>query len=327
MESETSVAVLVTGANGFVGKVLCSTLEQMGHTVTRVVRTAETVDEFAVGNIDDQTSWASVLAKPIDAVVHLAARVHVMGDPAADSALLYRNVNTDGTLHLARACAAHGVKRFVLMSTIKVMGEGRDHAYQNADPAQPSGPYAISKWQAEEGLREIAATTRMEVVVLRPPLVYGPGVGANFLSLLTAVHRGFPLPLGAINNRRSLIYLGNLVDAIATCIEHPKAAGKNYLVSDGEDVSTPELVRCIAAAFGRTPRLLSVPEAWLQFAGKLLGKGAAVERLVGSLVVDSTSIEEDLDWTPPYTLQAGLKRQLDGICSMNTPGKGHETRV
>lgn len=305
--SDTNITVLVTGASGLVGQVLCSTLGQAGHSVTRAVRKSTTPGELAVGSIDGQTSWDLALAKPIDGVVHLAACVHMMNDTAEDPSLIYRQVNTDGTLHLALQCAASGVKRFVFISTVKVMGEGCDHAYQVADSPHPIGPYAISKWHAEQGLHEIAASTGMEVVILRPPLVYGPGVGANFFSLLKAVKRGVPLPLGSIDNRRSLIYLGNLVDAISTCLLHPMAAGKTYLVSDGEDISTPELVRRIADAFGRSPRLFPVPEPWLRFTGKLFGKGEAVERLLGSLVVDNSPILSSLDWTPPYTLQAGLK--------------------
>lgn len=307
MQFDQGLTVMVTGANGLVGQSLCLALEQAGHIVTRVVRHATAVHQLAVGNIDGTTSWDTALLQSVDVVVHLAARVHVMNETAADQKYSYKNVNTEGTLNLARQCAGRGVKRFIFVSTIKVMGEGRDKAYRVTDATGPIGPYALSKWEAEKGLQEIAASTGMEVVVLRPPLVYGPGVGANFLSLVRLVYRGLPLPLGAINNRRSLIYLGNLVDAISACLQHPLAAGKTYLVCDGEDVSTPELVHRIAAAFGKSPRLVPVPESWLRFLGKLVGKGAAVERLIGSLVVDGSLIHTELSWSPPFTLQAGLE--------------------
>lgn len=266
--------ILVTGANGWTGRALCTFLEQSGHTVIRAVRSSSaTSDEITAGEIHGNTDWKLLLASQLDAVVHLAARVHQVKEKDEQATAQYWQVNTLGTLNLARQCAAAGVKRFVFISSVKVLGEGQKHPYQSDGPAIPVGPYAMSKWEAEQGLLEIAAQTGMQVVILRPPLVYGPGVKANFLSLMRAVDRGLPLPLGVIENRRSLIYLGNLVHAIATCIEHPAAAGKTYLVSDGEDVSTPQLVRRIAAALQRPTRLFPVSPAWLQSAARLLGKG------------------------------------------------------
>jgi UDP-glucose 4-epimerase len=304
--------ILVTGANGFVGSRLCTHLVTQGHAVQPAVRGARGMaDEVAVGTLDAATDWAVAL-DGCDAVVHLAARVHVMHDTAADPLALYRATNTDATLSLARQAARAGVRRFVFVSSIKVNGEGRDAPYRETDPPAPQDAYAISKWEAEQGLWRIARETGLEVVVLRPPLVYGPGVKANFRRLLDTVARGWPLPLGAIENRRSLLYLGNFVDAIRVCVEHPAAAGQTFLIDDGQPVSTPELVRAVARAMGRPARLLPVPAGMLEFAGALLGKRAAVARLTGSLWLDSSLIRARLGWTPPYSMAAGMAATVAG---------------
>lgn len=258
-----------------------------------------------MGDISGTNDWAVALAG-CDAVVHLAARVHVMNDTEQDPLERYRATNTEATLNLARQAAQAGVKRFVFISTIKVNGEGRDAPYRETDAPGPEDAYAISKWEAEQGLLRIAADTGLEVVILRPPLVYGPGVKANFLRLLRTVERGWPLPLGAIRNRRSLLYLGNFVDAIRLCVEHPAAAGQTFLLDDGEAVSTPDLVRAVAHAIKRPARLLWVPVSMLEFMGALLGKRVSVSRLTGSLWVDSSLIRSRLNWTPPYSMEAGL---------------------
>ncbi|HBU29985.1 MAG: NAD-dependent dehydratase [Thiobacillus sp. GWE1_62_9] len=298
--------VLVTGANGFVGRVLCEDLEANAHVMVRALRRGTCrAGEVAVGEIDVTTDWRPALAG-CDAVVHLAARVHVMNETAQNTLTLYRTTNTDATLNLARQAAQAGVKRFVFVSTIKVNGEGRDDPYRETDAPTPEDAYAISKWEAEQGLQQIARETGLEVVVLRPPLVYGPGVKANFQRLLDTVARGWPLPLGAIRNRRSLLYLGNFVDAIRLCVEHPAAAGQTFLIDDGQPVSTPELIRAVAHAMGRPARLLAVPVGVLEFAGALLGKRAAIARLTGSLWLDSSLIRMRLGWTPPYSMEAGL---------------------
>ncbi|MDA8127771.1 MAG: SDR family oxidoreductase [Betaproteobacteria bacterium] len=298
--------VLITGANGFVGRALFGLLVGGGHVVVPVVRRAcGLAGEVIVGDMGSKTTWEDALAN-CNAVVHLAARVHVMHDTAADTLTLYRTTNTAATLNLARQAAQAGVKRFVFVSSVKVNGEGRDARYRETDPPAPEDDYAISKWEAEQGLQQIARETGLEIVVLRPPLVYGPGVKANFRRLLDTVARGWPLPLGAIRNRRSLLYLGNFVDAIRACLEHPAAAGQTFLLDDGRPVSTPELVRAIAHAMGRPAHLLPVPVGVLTFAGALLGKRAAVARLTGSLQVDSSAIRERLGWTPPYSMEAGL---------------------
>lgn len=297
---------LVTGATGFIGNALCKHLSAHGHQVIRAVRRDATLSgDILFSQIDGATDWAEALTG-CDVVVHLAARVHVMDDTVQDPLALYRAINTEATLNLARQAAQAGVKRFVYVSSIKVNGEGRDTPYRETDAAAPEDAYAISKWEAERGLARIAADTALEVVILRPPLVYGPGVKANFQQLLRMVERGWPLPLGVIRNRRSLLYLGNFVDAIRVCIEHPAAAGQTFLLDDGQAVSTPELIRALSHAMGRPARLLAVPVTVLELAGTLLGKRAAVARLMGSLYVDSSAIRARLGWMPPYTLQQGL---------------------
>jgi len=298
--------VLVSGAAGFVGRALCDQLTVAGHVLVPTVRrTSGLKNERVLGEIGASTDWQTAL-EGCDAVVHLAARVHVMDDTTQNSLALYRATNTDGTLNLARQAVEAGVKRFVFISTIKVNGEGRDTPYRETDAAAPEDAYAISKWEAEQGLQRIAQETGLEVAILRPPLAYGPGVKANFLRLMRMVEHGFPLPLGAIHNRRSLLYLGNFVDAIRLCVEHPAAAGQTFLLDDGVPVSTPELIRALARAMGRSTHLLAVPVGVLELAGALLGKRAAVARLTGSLFVDSTAIRSRLGWVPPYTLQQGL---------------------
>lgn len=299
--------ILVTGAAGFVGHALSGHLTAHGHVVLPAVRsTSGLTDEMVVGNITGTSDWKTALAG-CNAVVHLAARVHVMDDAAQDPLALYRATNTEATLNLARQAAQSGAKRFVFISTIKVNGEGRDAPYCETDVPVPEDAYAISKWEAEQGLQRIAQETGLEVTILRPPLVYGPGVKANFRRLLRTIARGWPLPLGAIRNRRSLLYLGNFVDAIRVCVEHPAAAGQTFLIDDGQPVSTPELIRAVAHAMGHPAHLLAVPVSVLEFAGVLLGKRATVARLTGSLYVDSSAIRSLLGWTPPYSMEAGLE--------------------
>ena len=297
--------VLITGADGFIGRALRPALEQAGAGVVAAVRRPGVPGTLAVGDIGPATDWRAALAG-VDAVVHLAARVHMLRDPAADPLAQYRAVNTAGTLNLARQAAAAGVRRFVYISSIKVNGEGRAAPYRDDDPADPRDPYAVSKWEAERGLAAIARDSGLEVVVLRPPLVYGPGVKANFRSLLRLVERGWPLPLACIDNRRSLVYLGNLVDAIRVCLGHPDAAGRTFLIDDGEPVSTPRLVAALAGAMETSPCLLPLPTGILRLAARLLGRRAAIERLTGSLAVDSSALRAALDWTPPYRFEQGI---------------------
>lgn len=316
--------VMVTGATGFVGRGLCPLLVEHAHEVVAISRgdlatntswqSSVNPRHVAVGEIGPETDWRHLL-EGVQAVVHLAARVHVMRDDAADPLQLYRVVNRDSTANLAYQAALSGVRRFVFVSTIKVNGEGGERPYDETDSPAPEDAYAISKWEAEQQLAQIAKETSLEVVILRPPLVYGHGVGANFLRLIHAVERGWPLPLGRVANRRSLLFLGNLVDAIRLCLEHPAAAGKTYMVSDGEDVSSPELARRLASAMGRSERLLPLPISWFRFAGRMTGRRAEVDRLLGSLAIDSSLIRRELSWRPPYSLNEGLAVTVRNIIS------------
>jgi len=314
--------ILVTGANGFVGKALCNFLRCDSLNVVGAVRGQAKAGEITIGNIGPETDWSHAL-RGCDVVIHLAARVHQLLDVASNPLIEYRRVNVLATEKLARAAADAGVKRLIFLSSVKVNGEkSPGRAFLENDLPNPQDAYAISKWEAENSLRLISDETGIEVVILRPTLVYGPGVGANFLQLMQVVDNGSLLPLGAIRNRRSLLYLGNLVDAIALCIKHPDAAGKTFLVSDGEDVSTPELILRLAIALGRPARLLRVPVSWIQLAGLLLGKRTAVERLTNSLYVNSRSICFELAWVPPYTMQDGLETTAEWYFSTksgNTP--------
>lgn len=291
--------ILVTGASGFVGQALCPELRRRGHEVVAASR-AE------VGDIGPATDWPLA---GIEAVVHLAARVHVMADAAADPWGEYRRVNVEGTRRLAEQAAGAGVRRLVFLSSIKVNGDDSgERPFTEDDPPDLDDPYGRSKWQAEQALAEVAGASGLEVVTVRPPLVYGPGVKANFLALMRACRRRLPLPLGAVANRRSLIGLNNLVDALALCVAHPAAAGRTYLVRDGEDLSTPELIRRLSRALGVAPRLLRVPPALLRLGGRIAGRRAAVERLLGSLVVDDSRIRRELGWVPPVPVDDGLAR-------------------
>ncbi len=302
--------VLVTGANGFVGKVVCRLLQACPLVVRGAVRSAdrfvvEGVEPVVVGSIGPSTDWAEAL-DGVDCVIHLAARVHQMRDRAADPLAAHREVNAAGSERLARAAARAGVRRFVFLSTVKVLGEARDAPYTAEDEPAPSDPYGVSKWEAEQALWRVSRDTGLEVTVLRPPLVYGPGVGANFLRLMHMIERGVPLPFGAVQNRRSLVFVDNLADAIRVAAQSPAASDKTYLLSDGDDVSTPELVRRIAEAMGRRERLLAVPPRWIRAMARLAGRAAAAGRVLGSLAVDSRPIRRDLGWSPPYTMRQGL---------------------
>lgn len=300
--------ILVTGANGFVGRVLCEALVTSGRSVRKAVRAAAgDRNAIVVGEVGPATDWRAALSG-VGAVVHLAARTHVLRETEPDPLAAYLRVNAEGTERLARSAAARGVRRLVFLSSVKVNGERTgEHPYTENDAPRPEDAYGASKREAEEALARVAVETGLETVVLRPPLVYGPGVKANFLRLMDYVARGVPLPLGAIVNHRSLIFAGNLAHAIVTALETPAAAGHTYLVSDGEDVSTPALIRMLAQAFGVKPRLLPVPLGALRIAATLAGKRAELARLAGSLQVDSSRIRRELGWRPPFTLAQGLE--------------------
>jgi len=305
--------LLITGGHGFVGHVLFERLRAEGRDPLKVSRQALRPGELAVGEIGLTTDWSKAFLN-CAVVIHLAARVHVMNDTATDPLTAFRAVNVDGTLNLARQAAAAGVKRFVFVSSVKVNGESTElgHFFTADDVPAPLDSYGVSKMEAEQGLREIAELTGMEVVIIRPPLVYGPGVKANFKALIRAVQRGWPLPLGAVHNQRSFVALDNLVDFIVTCITHPQAANQTFLVSDGQDLSTTELVRGLAQAAGVPARLLPVPVWALQAGASLLGKGDAVQRLCGNLQVDISKARSVLGWVPPVSVEEGLRRAVGG---------------
>jgi len=308
--------ILVTGANGFIGKPVWSELVKAGFQVKCAVRklnhpiNKHCTKIVEVGDIGPETDWTNAL-KSITTIVHLAARVHMMKDSAIEPLSEFRKMNVNATEHLATMAAKAGVKRLVFMSTVKVNGEQtRDKPFTESDLPHPDDPYAISKWEAEQALLKVSNETGLEVVILRPPLVYGPGVQANFLRLLQIVDRNIPLPFLNIKNKRSFIYLGNLVDAIIACCTHPNAKGETFLVSDGEDASTAELVRMIAIAMGKKAKLFPFPQSLLSIIGTLTGKKAELNRLFGSLCIDSSKIRKVLNWKPPISMRDGIQETI-----------------
>ena len=309
---------LVTGATGFVGRALCARLTASGAEVVPAVRSKYGLPhEVVIGNLNASTNWRPGLTG-CDAVIHLAARVHVMEDVAQGSLALYRDTNTEATFNLARQAADAGVKRFVFISSIKVNGEFTEvnRPFTSEDVPAPEDPYGVSKHEAEQLLRQIAAETGMEVVIIRPPLVYGPGVKANFAAMMRWLARGVPLPLAAVTeNRRSLVALDNLVDLIASCLHHPAAANQTFLVSDGEDISTAELLKRMGAAMGQPARLFYMPPALLKLGATLLNKPGIYQRLCGSLQLDISKTRQLLDWTPPMSVDDGLRRAAEGFRS------------
>ncbi len=315
-----SERILVTGASGFVGSALCKRLAAEGLQVRRALRKLPTLDvaadAVATGDLSANQDWALALTG-VACVVHAAARVHVMNDTESDPLAAFRAANVTGTLNLARQAAAAGVTRFVFISSIKVNGErttpGRP--FRASDEPEPLDPYGLSKMEAEQGLRTLAADTGMELVIVRPPLVYGPGVRANFRQMLTAIRRGLPLPLASIDNRRSMVGLDNLVDLLLTCTRHPDAPGHVFLASDGDDVSTPELLRRVGTALGRPARLLPMPPALLRLLATVAGRKDMAQRLCESLQVDISDTCQVLEWTPPrsmaYELEATARAYLE----------------
>lgn len=306
--------VLVTGATGFIGSALLKKLDSTGFVTRPVARTTNAErDIFLVGNIDGSTIWAKALQE-CSIVIHLAARVHVMHEKAVDSLAEFRRVNVEGTLALAQQAAKAGVERFIFLSSIKVNGEQTNigQCFVPSDAPNPSDAYSISKFEAEEGLRGIAKKTGMGVVIIRPVLVYGPGVKANFLRMMHCLSRGIPLPLGCIKeNRRSLVFLDNLVDLIITCIDHPYAANQTFLVSDDEDMSTTALLRRMAAAMGKSPRLIPMPVRLITVGAKIVGRPDIAQRLCGSLHVDISKTKALLGWSPPVSVDEGLRRTAE----------------
>jgi nucleoside-diphosphate-sugar epimerase len=307
----------ITGATGFVGRAACAEALVRHLDVRAVTRAACALppgsQQVLVGDIDGATEWGPALVN-CDVLVHLAARVHVMRESDADPLGSFRRVNVEGTLNLARQAAAAGVRRFVFVSSIKVNGESTlsGKPFSESDAPLPTDAYGVSKMEAEQGLHELAARSGLEVTIIRPPLVYGPGVKANLAALLGAVQKGWPLPLGAVQNLRSFVALGNLVDFIFTCAAHPLAANQTFLVSDGHDLSTPELVHGLARAAGVSARLLPVPVWALQAGAALLGKSDALGRLCGNLQLDISKARRVLGWSPPVGVADALQQTVAG---------------
>lgn len=309
---------MITGANGFVGSALSRRLRKEGVSILEAVRALapHTLNDcHAIGDVCSTTDWQTAL-KDVCQVVHLAARVHVMNDQNAYPLSEFRRVNVDGTANLAWQAAAAGVRRFVFLSSAKVNGEATQegHPFAADDTPGPEDPYGVSKHEAELVLRQIAKETGMEVVIIRSPLVYGPGVKANFASMMRWLCRGIPLPLSAVtHNRRSLVALDNLLDLIVTCLNHPAAANQTFLVSDGEDLSTAELLKRMGAAMGQPARLFFLPPVVLKLGATLLNKPGIYQRLCGSLQLDITKTRQLLEWTPPVSVDEGLRRAAEGF--------------
>lgn len=303
--------ILVTGATGFVGRALCAEIERRGWDVRRVSR-AGGGSSLGLGELDGRTDWSDVLTGR-DAVVHLAARVHRTGRAEASDTAAFMTTNRDAAIKLAEDAARSGVRRVVFLSTIKVNGEGRAAPYTVEDAPAPVGAYATSKWEAEQGLVDVAARTGLEVVNIRPPLVYGPGVGGNFRGLVRLVRRGLPLPLASVRNSRSLIGVTNLASAICTALEHPVAAGRTYLVSDQHDLSVPELIQTIARAADVPARLFPFSPSLLRLASALVGREHAFQQVAGSLTVDSSLISRELGWRPVRSVDEELAAMMTAL--------------
>jgi nucleoside-diphosphate-sugar epimerase len=308
--------VLVTGASGFIGHRLCKALSDRQDEVVRATRAGVSEGVVVVENIGPQTDWRLSLATGFEVVIHLAARVHVMNDADIDPLQSFSRVNVGGTLNLARQSAAAGVKRFIYLSSIKVNGEATlpGKPFTAEDVPHPEDAYAISKAETEAGLREIAHETGLEVVIIRPPLVYGPGVKGNFQTLIRWLARGLPFPLGAVtNNRRSMVALDNLIDLIVICMGHPKAANQTFLVCDGDDLSTADLLRRLGHLMDRPVLLLHIPVVLLKFMSHLVRRSEVCDRLCGSLQVDMSKTRELLEWSPPVGVDQGLKATVEGL--------------
>lgn len=305
--------ILVTGASGFIGSALLQRLIADGWDAIGAVRQHSKLDASCrIGpSLDETADWRPLLAGR-DVVVHTAARVHVMNEDSASARRAHFRVNTEGTLKLVRQAAESGVRRFVFISTVKVMGELSIHPFRTTDSPAPCDPYAESKLAAEVGLRQVAEAAKMEWVVIRPPLVYGPGVGGNLATLIRWIERGIPLPLSAVHNRRSLVGRDNLIDFVTLCLDHPSAANALLFVSDGHDVSTSELIRLLSVALKVRPMLIPVPIGLLTAIGRLIGCQHSVQRLCANLQVDISDARQHLGWHPPISVEEGLRQAVRG---------------
>lgn len=307
--------ILVTGGSGFIGAALVRHLVDHGNDVVCVGRNhpqgQASKNFFKIGNIDSKTDWGKALER-VDVVVHLAGRAHVLQVPRKDDQLMaFREVNVEGTLNLARQAVTAGVRRFVFISSIGVLGSGRKAPFSEADQSAPVEPYAISKWEAEQGLMDLLRFSKTDMVIIRPPLVYGPNAPGNFGRLVRALKKGVVLPLGAVNNSRTFVALGNLVDLIRCCALHPSAAGQVFLAGDSEDLSTTDLLRRLGRALGRPARLIPLPMWFLAATAKAVGRGAVFEKLCSDLQVDTTKAQRMLGWKPPFSVDEGLRHVME----------------
>ncbi|BAQ64653.1 NAD-dependent epimerase/dehydratase family protein [Geminocystis sp. NIES-3709] len=305
-------SILITGATGFIGKHLISHLEEKTDHQLRVTSRGTLTSDSPrlsyqrIESIDDRTNWQCALEN-IDIVIHLAARAHILKDTAENPEAEFDKINNHGTINLVRQCVETGVKHLIFLSSIGAVTTLSDTVINESSPCNPDTPYGKSKLKAEQGIEEVCQNSGMTWTILRPTLVYGANNPGNMERLLALTAKGLPLPLGAIQNSRSLVYVGNLVDAIVTCIDHPQAKNQTFIISDGEDLSTPELIRRIGKAMGKSPLLLPFPPSLLKLGTKMIGKGDVGDRLLGSLQVDSSKIRKMLNWKPPYTVDEGLK--------------------
>lgn len=307
--------ILLTGYTGFIGSNILDLCKERSDSIKCLGRRKPLFGIFYQGELSSSSEYRDAL-DGVDVIIHCAARVHVMNDSSIDPLTEFREVNSFATLNLAKQAIAAGVKRFIFVSSIKVNGESTQSGkpFTASDERSPEDFYGKSKSEAEEQLLQFAKETGLEVVIVRPTLVYGPGVKANFASLMNLVSKGIPLPFGCVtNNKRSLVSVDNLVDLIVTCIEHPKAANQVFLVSDDHDVSTSEMVRQMALSLGKSTWQLPVPKWCYKLAGKVLGKQDVVDRLLGSLQVDITHTKQTLGWTPPQTLEEGFKKTAEAF--------------
>jgi nucleoside-diphosphate-sugar epimerase len=306
--------ILVTGATGFIGNKLCQVLSMRGDAVVAVARKQVNIDtNITVINkvLSKDTDWQDCL-KDIDVVIHLAGRAHVMKDVSENPYQAYADINIHATKHLAEQAALSGVKRFIYLSSIKVNGERtKDVAFSETESPQPEDDYGKTKYEAEKALNNIGKDTGMEVVIIRPPLVYGEGVKANFKSLIKLAQLNIPLPFGAIRNKRSLVYIENIIDFILLCTHHPSAANQTFLISDDDDVSITRLIQEIKEASGKRSLLIPVPQSWLKFVLQLIGKSSLSDRLLGNLQVDMTKAKTLLDWKPPFTVEQGINKTIE----------------